>query len=262
MALSTPLRSLSTAVRILRDEGPGGILVTLRRMATAAKKQRDFDAILEHETLLDRFAEIDRRRYWFSPRNKETRSGTGSTRALTRAYVKNLSSFLDQFKNKYHGRMILLDAPCGHFNWIKPIATRDDLSYIGADIVPSIVEENSRKYKSPNIRFMELDITADRFPDATFWHCRDCLIHLSFANIRRSFERFAQSRVDYAMITCAYLADDRENMDIVDGDFRSLDFRKPPFILPRPVHVIPDAYLIFPRFTHVYTRDQIAGWLT
>ena len=261
MELSKPIRSLSTAARIFRDEGFEGILVVLRRMANAKQKERDLRAILEQETLVDRFTEIDRRKYWYSPTNKESRSGEGSTRAFTRPYVDCLSSFLDQFKSKYHGRMIFLDAPCGDFNWIQPIAMRDDVDYIGADIVPSIVAENSRKYKCHNVRFIELDITADSFPDATFWHCRDCLIHLSFANIMRSFENFAQSKIEYAMITCAYLADDQSNYDIADGDFRYLDFRKPPFILPDPVHVIPDAYLRGPRFTHVYTRDQIAGWL-
>ena len=51
MALSKPLRSLSTAVRIFRDEGPGGILLTLQRKAIELQKQRDRRAILEHETL-------------------------------------------------------------------------------------------------------------------------------------------------------------------------------------------------------------------
>jgi hypothetical protein len=230
-------------------------------MANASKKERDLRVILEQKTLADRFTEIDKRKYWHSPMNKESRSGEGSTRAFTRPYVECLSSFLDQFKDRYGGRMIFLDAPCGDFNWIEPIAIRDDVDYIGADIVPSIVEENNRKYKFRNVRFIELDITMDSFPDATFWHCRDCLIHLSFANIRRSLEKFAESRIDYAMITSAYLGDDQINYDIVDGDFRYIDFRKPPFVLPNPVHVIPDAYLRGTRFTHVYTRDQIAGWL-
>ena len=229
---------------------------------TRIQKERHFRAILEHETLVDRFAEIDRRKFWCSPlTNKELRSGEGSTRAFTRPYVDGLSSFLDQFKSTYHGRMIFLDAPCGDFNWIQPIAMRDDVYYIGADIVPSIIAENNRRYKSPGIRFMQLDITTDSYPDATFWHCRDCLIHLSFANIMRSFAKFAQSKIEYAMIACAYLAEDQNNYDIVDGGFRYLDLRKPPFILPHPVHVIPDLYLRGARFTHVYTRDQIAGWL-
>jgi len=241
MELSRPIRSLSTAARIFRDEGLEGVLLVLRRMANAKQKERDFRAILEHETLVGRFTEIDRRKFWCSPlANKESRSGEGSTRAFTRPYVDGLSSFLDQFKSKYHGRMIFLDAPCGDFNWIQPIAMRDDVYYIGADIVPSIVAENSRRYKSHTIRFMQLDITADSFPDATFWHCRDCLIHLSFANIMRSFEKFAQSKIEYAMIACAHLADDQNNYDIVDGGFRYLDLRKPPFILPHPVHVIPE----------------------
>jgi len=236
--------------------------MVLRRMANVNQKERGWRAILERETLVERFTEIDRRKLWCSPStNKESRSGEGSTRAFTRPYVDALSSFLDQFKSKYHGRMVFLDAPCGDFNWIQPIAMRDDVYYVGADIVPSIVAENSRKYKSRSVRFIELDITADSFPDATFWHCRDCLIHLSFANIRRSFERFAESKIEYAMITCVYLADDEENYDIVDGGFRYVDFRKPPFILPHPVHIIPDSYLRGARFTHVYTRDQIAGWL-
>jgi hypothetical protein len=86
--------------------------------------------------------------------------------------------------------MIFLDAPCGHFNWIQPIAVWDDVYYIEADIVPPIVAENRMEYESDSVQFVELDITTDSFPDGTFWLCSDCLIHPSFADIVRIFKKF------------------------------------------------------------------------
>jgi hypothetical protein len=158
---------------------------------------------------------------------------------------------------------VFFDAPCGDFNWIQPVARRSDVCYIGADIVPTIVAANNDRYASPSIGFIELDIATDRFPEAAVWHCRDCLIHLSFSNILRTFKNFASSTIDLALVTCHHLQDNGSNIDISDGDFRRLDFRKLPFVLPAPIEIIPDSPPSerVPRFTYVYTRGQITGWL-
>jgi len=257
------LRSLSTAVRILRDEGPRGVRVTIQRKLLAPIKDRDLEIILSHDSLRDRFSEIDKRKYWHSATNRESRSGDGSTRAFAEPYVKHLGAFLDGLRPKYGSIILFFDAPCGDFNWIQPVATRDDVHYIGGDIVPSIVAANNDLCASPSVRFMEFDITTDRFPEATLWHCRDCLIHLSFSNIMRCFENFASSTIDLALVTCHHLPAYDGNVDISDGDFRRVDFRKPPFVLPAPIEAIPDSPPSgrIPRFTYVYTREQIAGWL-
>jgi hypothetical protein len=257
------LRSLSTAARIFRDEGPRGVRVTIERKLLAPLKDRDLKVILSHDSLRDRFTEIDQRKYWHSHINRESRSGDGSTRAFAEPYVKQLGAFLDGLRPKYGPKIVFFDAPCGDFNWIRTIATREDIRYIGGDIVPSIVAENNERYASPTVKFMEFDITTDRFPEATIWHCRDCLIHLSFSNILQSFKNFSSSTIDLALVTCHHLPADDSNVDISDGDFRRVDFRKPPFVLPPPIEAIPDSPSNekIPRFTYVYTRDQIAGWL-
>jgi len=264
-------RSVSTAARIFRDEGLRGVRVTIERKRLAPIKERDLEIILSRDSLRDRFSEIDKRKYWHSHVNRESRSGDGSTRAFTEPYVKHLGALLDGLRPKYGPKIVFFDAPCGDFNWIQPIATREDICYIGGDIVSSIVAANNDRYASPTARFMEFDITTDPFPEATIWHCRDCFIHLSFANILRGLQNFASSSIDVALFTCHHLPDKDGNIDIADGDFRPVDLRKPPFNLPPPMEAIPDmppsnnistyAYMDIPRFTYVYTRDQIAGWL-
>jgi hypothetical protein len=257
------VRSLSTAVRILREEGPRGVRVAIHRKIEAKIKERDLGIVLSRGSLRDRFSEIHKRRYWHSARNYESRSGYGSTRAFAEPYVGHLDTFLNGLRHKYASKVVFFDAPCGDFNWIHSVARRSDVCYIGADIVPSIVAVNNRRYASPSVRFIELDITTDQFPNATLWHCRDCLIHLSFANIMRSLKNFVSSRIELVLVTCHHLKDNEMNIDISDGDFRHLDFRKPPFVLPAPIEVIPDSPPSekIPRFTYVYTRSQIAGWL-
>ena len=58
------------------------------------------------------------------------------------------------------------------------------IEYTGGDIVPSIVEENRRLHARESRRFVKLDLTRDVLPDADVLLCRDCLVHLSYANIR------------------------------------------------------------------------------
>ena len=58
--------------------------------------------------------------------------------------------------------------------------------YIGADFLPELIAENLRRYAAPNREFRELDLTAAPLPAADVLLCRDCLVHLSFADIQRA----------------------------------------------------------------------------
>jgi hypothetical protein len=263
MQVPRVFRRFSTAVRILREDGIGGILRTLGGKVFGYKKDGDLAVILAHETLRDRFVEIYERGYWCSRTNGESLSGDGSTQAFTKKYLSGLNDFLDIIETNIDGKIIFFDAPCGDFNWIGPITARKNIQYIGGDIVPAIIARNQSDFGSNNVSFVEFDITTSCFPAATIWHCRDCLFHFSFANINLSLNKFAASTIDYAILTCHYIPDEMQNRDISDGDFRYTDLRKAPFELPPPIMVIPDSSSAskIPRFTHVYTRAQIVEWL-
>ena len=173
--------------------------------------------------LQERFERIYSTNLWSDP---ESRSGVGSTLDSTAVLRAELPMALRQLDAR-----VLLDVPCGDFTWMK----RVDLSgieYIGGDIVPSIVEENQRLHASESRSFTRLDLTRDILPDADVLLCRDCLVHLSYANIRAVFANIARSNIRFVLMTS--FPGRRGNYDVADGDWRALDFQAPPFFFPEP----------------------------
>lgn len=74
--------------------------------------------------------------YW-----AETRSGPGSTVHNTNRIRLALEEVI-----RSHGVTSILDAPCGDATWMPLVRGIDQAQYLGADISPSIVEDNRRKF--------------------------------------------------------------------------------------------------------------------
>jgi len=184
---------------------------------------------LRGRPLADIFGEIYRTNLWGSA---ESNSGVGSEDAATahlRAAIPALLAGL--------GARTLLDLPCGDFGWLSRAALDLD-AYTGADIVDELVERNTARYGGPGSRrsFVRLDITRDPLPRADVVLCRDCLVHLSHANIFAAFANLRRSGSRYLLTTT--FTDLDANRDAEDGDWRPLNFRLAPFHLPEPLAVI------------------------
>lgn len=173
--------------------------------------------------LQDRFARIYSTNLWSDP---DSRSGVGSSLDSTRAVRSKLPSALKDLDTR-----VLLDVPCGDFGWMQRVEL-GGIEYIGGDIVPSIVAENQRRYASETRRFIELDLTRDQLPDADVLLCRDCFVHLSYANIAAALANIARSNIRFVLMTS--FPGRGDNHDIMDGDWRPLDFQAPPFSFPPP----------------------------
>jgi hypothetical protein len=177
--------------------------------------------------LEERFRRIYETNLWSDP---QTRSGVGSNLDSTRV----LRAELPRALRKLDAR-VLLDAPCGDLSWMQRVDL-GSVAYIGGDIVPEIVAANQQRWGGANRRFIQLDLTRDELPDADVLLCRDCLVHLSYANIRAVFRNVARSAARYVLLTS--FPGRGDNKDIEDGDWRPLDFGAPPFDLPSPVLTI------------------------
>jgi hypothetical protein len=129
----------------------------------------------------------------------------------------------------------LLDVPCGDFSWLSTVDL-GPIDYTGADIVQALVLENEATYPHPRRRFVQLDLTSDPLPRADVVLCRDCLVHLSHANVLKSLANLKRSGSAY-LLTTTFLDHD-EYEDIENGDWRLLNLQRPPFNLPEPLAVI------------------------
>jgi hypothetical protein len=195
-----------------------------RKLTVAERRFAEHARELSQLGLQQRFERIYATNLWSDP---ETRSGTGSSLDSTRVVRRELPRVLKQL-----GARVLLDAPCGDFTWMQHVDL-SGINYIGGDIVPSIVASDQKLYGSKSRRFIELDLTRDEVPDADVLLCRDCLVHLSYANISAVLENIARSKIHYVLMTS--FPGRGDNKDIVDGDWRPLDFEAPPFSFPQPV---------------------------
>ncbi|RST85175.1 class I SAM-dependent methyltransferase [Aquibium carbonis] len=202
-----------------------------------------------HDNVFERIYEEN---LWNS---NESTSGPGSELFYTAGYRQELISFLREEKVTS-----FFDAPCGDLNWVGEVIDSTGIEYIGGDISPTAVEQAKRRRPELDVRVF--DICADQFPKADIWHCRDCLFHLSFADIRRALEHFVESDIEYALITtnkALYL----RNLDIETGGCRYLDLERSPVKLPSPVRYLKDFTkgTHFPRYVGVWNRSQIATTL-
>ena len=162
--------------------------------------------------------------------DRESASGGGSGTAATDAIRRDLPTVFARY-----GITSLLDAPCGDFHWMKHLAGSLE-RYVGVDIVRDLVDRNERLYATDRIRFLSADIVIDRLPSADAVLCRDCFIHLPTQLIREALANFRASGIRYLLLT-----NDRDvesYHDIPIGSFRRVNFERPPFSFPPPLHVV------------------------
>jgi len=66
--------------------------------------------------------------------------------------------------------------------------------------------------------------------------CRDCLVHLSFANIGRAVANFQASGATW--LIASTFPEWQGNADCEDGDWRALNFERVPFNWESPVELL------------------------
>jgi len=121
----------------------------------------------------------------------------------------------------------VLDAPCGDVNWMQHVLKEcDDIDYTGGDIVDALIQENNKKYATNNILFVTLDITKDILPEADLIIVRDCLFHLSYADISLFLKNLSTSNIKY-ILTTGHIG--VKNADIVSGSYRDINLFTEPF---------------------------------
>ena len=139
------------------------------------------------------FSNIFTKDLWQSNRKyKESKSGAGSFLKNT----KNVRNDLPDLLNKYDIKS-MLDIPCGDMNWISKLNLNVD--YVGADIVPELIEENKRNY--PDKNFKVLDVVNDPLPEMDLILCRDCFVHLPLEYIKLAIDNIRKSGIKYMLVT-------------------------------------------------------------
>jgi hypothetical protein len=178
--------------------------------------------------LAQRFRRIHDTNLWGASASS---SGLGSEVDATAVLRAELPRLLGKL-----GVASLLDAPCGDAGWIN--AADLGMRYAGVDIVSSLIERLQARAAAGEIKgeYLLADITRDPLPRCDAIVCRDCLVHLSFANIDRALANFRTSGATWLIATT--FPEWQTNGDCEDGDWRALNFERAPFHWGPPVELL------------------------
>ena len=199
------------------------------------------------------FQRIFDTRFWGS---EESVSGPGSTLRQTETIRQKLPELVDRF-----GINSMIDAPCGDLCWMSEILPKMDITYIGGDIVPEVVDLAKSKTEHPKSTFMNFDIVISRFPPTDLWLCRDVLFHLPYADVRRALDNFRNSEVKYILVT-THKGDHFKNRNCTTGDFRLRNLFRHPFGFPQDkvLYRFDDfADPLPPREMVLFSREDLLG---
>ena len=163
---------------------------------------------------------------------KESKSGPGSDYENTQFLIEELSFLLKEYAIES-----MLDIPCGDFNWMKRVNLKR-ISYIGADLVDELIEDNKIKYRKNNITFKVLDVVNDRLPTVDLILVRDCFVHLTNEDVQKALMNIKSSRSKYLLSTTFTWNHLDSNKNIRTGDWRRINLEKKPFALPKPTLTI------------------------
>jgi SAM-dependent methyltransferase len=128
------------------------------------------------------FNDIYSRNRWGGERG-EMYSGSGSRGEAAVQYANYVKDFI--LSNNIKS---VVDLGCGDFFIGQQIAIVVE-SYVGIDVVPSLIEFNNKKFGSDNVSFICADITSDNLPEGTLCLVRQVLQHMSNAQIARLLSR-------------------------------------------------------------------------
>jgi SAM-dependent methyltransferase len=161
---------------------------------------------------------------------KESRSGSGSDMVQTAEIRRELPKLIQEY-----GIRTFMDAPCGDWHWMKETALNVE-RYIGVDIVKPLIEKNRKKFGNGGTSFLCLDLATDELPQADIIFCRDCLVHLTYDQIRKVIANFKRSNSTY-LLTTTFTG--RANVELVlENIWRPLNLEMPPFNFPKPLKLI------------------------
>lgn len=168
-------------------------------------------------------------------------SGPGALLKNSQRAIAVLHSLITRLKSHLGKHKIsLLDVPCGDLQWMsKFLATRSDIIYTGADIIPDIIQHHQKAFsRIPKARFIQLDIVdAPLNQSYDLVLVRDLLQHLWQADAMKVLQRLSDTRSRFLLATT--FPDTTTNQEVEKdalGSRRSqYNLELPPFLLPPPV---------------------------
>jgi glycosyltransferase involved in cell wall biosynthesis len=199
---SQPNHPLGTGIRALRVSIPDPAVARSRLPIPNPDELRQFSAIYDHKA-------------WGEG------SGWGSHPINSVDYVRFISNFI-----KLNRVRSVIEIGCGDWQFSRFI-DYGGASYVGYDIVESVVVDNRTRFAAQGISF-ELLTTETIFEPADLLICKDVLQHLPNALVVHYLQAF-RGMARMCLITNDGIPEDDVNIDILTTNCRPIRLDCPPF---------------------------------
>ena len=113
-------------------------------------------------------------------------------------------------------------------------------------MVPAVVEAAAAAHGGPGREYLVGDLIRDPLPQADLVLCRDCLVHLPFAEGMEALANIRRSGATWLLATTFPARE--SNADIRMGRWRPLNLCRPPYSLPEPEQLVNERFAADPRF--------------
>lgn len=154
----------------------------LRRLRAAIRTLRARALSLRYRNMSAReiFSQVYAKGHWGFESTTGFNSGSGSGSRLSSAYVDLVRRYILN-----HGASTVVDLGCGDFRVGAQICEGLEISYVGVDVVPSLVDFLNEKHSRRGVEFVCLDIIEDHLPVGDLYLVRQVFQHLSNAQIQK-----------------------------------------------------------------------------
>ncbi len=129
------------------------------------------------------FSNIYENNTWGGKRG-EYCSGSGTTNENTKLYIEKLQKFI--FKNEIK---TIVEIGCGDYSIMEKVLADSNVTYIGCDIVPPLIEHNNKTFGNEHIKFLNLNAVDDVLPAGELCIIRQVLQHLNNQQILAILEK-------------------------------------------------------------------------
>ncbi|TGM46657.1 class I SAM-dependent methyltransferase [Leptospira biflexa] len=151
-------------------------------------------------------------------------SGIGSWPENAGPYLKLLQEYLNDPKYQ-----TIVDLGCGDWRLMETMIIPEEKNYVGYDLVPSLMEQNTKKYSKKNVNFVTIKQLSDiRHVSADLLIVKDVLHHWPTEHINYFLKEILPN-YRYALITNDYNLF-ALNQDINFAEFRPINLQKEPFV--------------------------------
>lgn len=191
---------------------------------------------------------------------------------FTTAYKENLAHQPNPEKSKQLRQLLpslisslqlksILDCGCGTTNLHTTFSDISGVTYLGVDIVKSLVTHLQTTQSTQTSKFQYMDVFLDPPETADLWIARDLLNLYPDVQHTLFFQKFLESGSLYLALTSVETK--TENSAGVLGIQRRMNLEAPPYSMPSPLVTLLDGQQWFcTKKLCVYSRSQIETWLS